>query len=293
MSADDPKSSADTTPTDTPTALPTAAPVTGAGSAELVTESNDPAELRALLQRARERLSFYESFDRMIGEQMRRTGEMMAETVSLREQAAQAIRDREAIDQAVREERERHRAVLEGALAEVRNARPVIDAMVARLQSAIETISDAEPLPERSLDQRPASPSGPPEDRGERDTDDAGAAADAAPAETESQVPTPAPEEDLLEPEDDTDETSPSSIEVLAHGVPSATTAIALQSMLRGLDTVTNVDAREFADGELRLHVECTGPIADDALTGWLGKHSGRLVSRNDNAIELGFTGNL
>ena len=61
MSAPDP-----TTPDHTPTALPS--PVAGAGSADLMTDSNDPEELRSLLERARERLSFYESFDKIIAE---------------------------------------------------------------------------------------------------------------------------------------------------------------------------------------------------------------------------------
>jgi hypothetical protein len=78
-------------------------------------------------------------------------------------------------------------------------------------------------------------------------------------------------------------------VEVLAHGVPSAATAIGLQTMLRGLDAITRVDAREFADGELRLHVECAGPIADDAFSEWLAHNSGSLVSRNAKAIELSF----
>lgn len=275
MSADA-SSSADTTPTSMPT------PITGAGSADLATESEDPRELRALLDRARERLSFYESFDRMIAEQMRRAGEMMAETVALREQAAQAVRDREAIDKAVRDERERHRAVLESALAEVRNAQPVIDTMVARLQDAIEDIAPPESTPDGTSTETPVSPAvfEPVQ-------------AEAEPAETPSAEPettNPAPEEDLPAPEPEAVSPEPTSIEVLAHGVPSATTAIGLQAMLRGIDTITRVDAREFADGELRLHVECDGPIAEDAFSDWLAKNSGSLVSWNAKAIELSFS---
>lgn len=60
----------------------------GVGSSDLATESSDPDELRALLKRARERLSFYEGFDRVIAENIRRSGELMLETLTMREQVA-------------------------------------------------------------------------------------------------------------------------------------------------------------------------------------------------------------
>jgi hypothetical protein len=282
----------------TSTALPVPTPVSGAGSADLVTDSQDPEELRALLARARERLSFYESFDRIIGENLRRMGEMMAETVALREQAAHAAREREAIDKTVRQERERHRAMLQEALAEVRNAQPVIDAMVARLQGAISAISTADEAPDADMampsENADVEPEADVSPDPEPQVDPVSTAEESEEASTAAESPaeeaaTPAPEEDLPQPAEAPEAAAPVNLEVLAHGVASATIAIALQSMLRGVDAVTRVDAREFADGELRLHVACSGSIPDDILTGWLARNGGTLVSRNDSVIELSF----
>jgi hypothetical protein len=288
-----PPSDFENVPTDLPTAVPPTVPtavptpVAGAGSAELVTGSDDPRELRALLERARERLSFYESFDRIIGENFRRMGEMMAETVALREQAAQAARDRQVIDEEIRRERERHREILKRALAGARNVQPGIDAMVTRLEEALGTIGGAGMTTEGD------APGPTPEPEATVPTPEP-AAEESAPetstVETGELVATPpASEEDIPDLIANHDET-PTAIEVLAHGVPSAATAIGLQAMLREIDAITRVDAREFADGELRLHVECTGPIADDAFSGWLAQNSGSLVSRSAKAIELSFS---
>jgi hypothetical protein len=292
-------------------------------SADLATDSNDPQELRRLLDRAVERLSFYESFDRTIGETLRRTGEMMEETVALREQAKQAAAEadaaRSAAEETIRHERTRYRMLMEGALSEVRTARPVLDAMISRLEGALTDLSGdngaeitdtADIVPTAA---EAAESTGEPKFSDEHPAPDTTAEAmDIEVSGPEPEVPEPneepiaAPEED--EPEhpaaDDVDpeatsedgedaseaDTSPGVIDVIAHGVPSAATAIGLQQMLRELDTVSRVDAREFADGELRLQVECTAPFPEQPLAEWLSQNSGSLVSRNGTAIELSFT---
>jgi hypothetical protein len=275
---------------DPTTPIPT--PADGAGSTDLVTDSTDPAELRELLERARERLSFYESFDKIIAENLRRTGEMMAETVALREEAAREARKRETADAAIEEERDRYRALLQSALDEARSVQPVIEALTTRLQEALEAISPgepgavpeavspaaqvaAEPAPERLTPDVPdvATPGVPPVEKPGTISDDASVIQ--AP-DTMPQLPSPG-------------ETS-ATIEILAHGVPSAALAIGLQQMLREIDAITRVEAREFADGELRLHLECSGEIPDESFTDWLAHNSGSLVSRNAKAIELSFT---
>jgi hypothetical protein len=267
-------------------------PAAGAGSADLVTDSTNPAELRELLERARERLSFYESFDKIIAENLHRTGEMMAETVALREEAAREARKRETADVAIEEERERYRALLQSALDEARSVQPIIDALTTRLQEALEEISPgepgavpeavspaaqvtAEPAPERLTPDVPdvATPGLPPIEAPGIISDDASVI----------QPPDTMPQPRSL------GETS-ATIEILAHGVPSAALAIGLQQMLREIDAITRVEAREFADGELRLHLECIGEIPDESFTEWLAHNSGSLVSRNAKAIELSFT---
>jgi hypothetical protein len=296
----------------TPTAIPT--PVSGAGSTDLATESSDPQELRALLDRARERLSFYESFDQIIGENLRRTGEMMAETVALREQAAQAIRERQAVDDALQAERERYRALIEGALDEVRTARPVLESMLTRLQDALDelstegTSSATSPDPEGVGSESIAAPY---ESTGETVM----LPVETLPAtETVPDEPTPRPEPDVTEASKDVDESAmveetrpeedvpastaevatpddrPKTMDVLAHGVPSAEVAISLQNLLRDLEHVSKVEAREFADGELRLQIECTGAFPASSLTEWLTSRNGTLASHNGKTVELTFS---
>lgn len=297
-------------------------PIPAPVSADLATDSNDPQELRRLLDRAVERLSFYESFDRTIGETLRRTGEMMEETVALREQAKQAATEaeaaRSAAEEAIRQERTRYRTLVEGALAEVRTARPVIDAMIARLEGALTDLSgdngaendldtaenapipmkapesadepefsDEHPAPDTTAEGLDIEASEPEPEPGESEE------AIAAPEEDEPEHPGEEPTETDPEKENEAaapeGETSPGMIDVIAHGVPSAATAIGLQQMLRELDTVSRVDAREFADGELRLQVECTAPFPEQPLADWLSQNSGSLVSRNGTSIELSF----
>lgn len=270
-----------------PAAFPT--PASGAGSADLATDSNDPRELRPLLERARERLAFYESFDKIIAENLRRTGEMMAETVALRERAASEAKERAAADAAIQAERERHRALLEGALDEIRAVQPMLASMTARLQAALDAMSAAPAEAPRAQVPEPvtgtveiAAEPGP-----ERLTPDVPAMASPEPPMTEEpEAPTASAEPVVDAPVSDE---SPATIEILAHGVPSAATAIGLQQMLREIDVIRRVDAREFADGELRLHVECAGEIPDERFNDWLARNSGSLVSRNAKAIELSF----
>jgi hypothetical protein len=57
----------------------------GARSEDLETTSTDLSELHTLLARARERLSFYEGFDRIIAENVRRSGELMLESLRVRD----------------------------------------------------------------------------------------------------------------------------------------------------------------------------------------------------------------
>jgi len=280
------------------------------------------------LERARERLSFYESFDRTIGETLRRTGEMMEETVALREEAkraaAEAAEARTSAEEALQRERHHYRGLVEDALSEIRTARPMIDAMIARLESALTDLSGEEDASDRiASEQSPeADPSEPvaqptpapeepapdttvegldveslapaPDSEPEPHADENTIEAVSAPEEDEPETAEPDVEEadetpsgEAPEPELDN---GPGIIDVIAHGVPSAATAIGLQKMLQELDTVSSVEAREFADGELRLQVNCTGPFPEQPLADWLSQNSGSLVSRNGASIELTFS---
>jgi hypothetical protein len=214
----------------------------GAGSHELVTDSTDPADLRALLERARERLSFYEGFDRLIGENIRRSGELMLETLTLREQAASEAVAREQVA-----------AGLDDVARRLGDVTAALQALSSQVHTLRASIADATPgSPEETA--RPLAPQ-------------------------PAVIPLPvdaAPGWD-----------SPRDIDVIAHQVDRAATALALQQFLGGLEPVVGVEAREFAEGVLRLHVVATRPLAAPDLAGWSGAGRLQLLQAGPGTIEL------
>lgn len=86
--------------------------------------------------------------------------------------------------------------------------------------------------------------------------------------ETASYV-APAEEARTDEGQADTSQGETRAITVLVHGVPRAATALSLQRHLAGLDHVAAVEAREYAEGVLRLQVTSTRPLAFDDLVRW------------------------
>jgi hypothetical protein len=74
---------------------------------------------------------------------------------------------------------------------------------------------------------------------------------------------------------------------VLAHGVGTAAIAISLQRTLRELAYVTTVEAREFADGVLRLQVESDNAIQQPDLAEWLTRHDGHIANTSGNLLEI------
>lgn len=134
-------------------------PQGGSGSYELATDSSDPAILRQHLDRARERLTFYESFDRIIGENIRRSGELMLETITLREEAQERDRmvaELEAQRNTARAaEHHRTRTLLGGLLADSDRTLASIASLRARLADALAATAAVED------DQASVAPVGP------------------------------------------------------------------------------------------------------------------------------------
>lgn len=273
----------------TPPAIPT--PPSGAGASDLATDSTDPGELRELLERARERLSFYESFDRIIGENIRRSGELMVETVALREQAqtqaAEFARERAAFDATRQQDRDTYRTLVQSALTEVATTKISIESVMARLEGVLASLTDealpgatstTEALPDSEQPVAATSPLVEPP------------ATDPAPLPT---APTPDIPDEVIEREPIVEEeapaepTGPRSIEMLVQNVPHAGMALSLQKHLRGLESVTSVGTREFAAGVLRLHIEATGEITGADLSSWLEEHSGNIRSTSPSVMEI------
>lgn len=290
----------------TPPGIPT--PPSGAGAADLVTDSNDPRELRELLERARERLSFYESFDRIIGENIRRSGELMVETVALREQAkhqaAEMAKERATFDGTRQQDREHYRVLVQSALTEVATTKISIESVMSRLEGVLaslsEDVSDEAPA-EQSLDTSAAemtvSTTSALVERWASDPDTLPRAL--TPDIPDEVVATTTAANEKVAPASDVQDQSasqngkleepsgPRSIEVLVQNVTEAAVALSLQKLLRSLETTTSVDPREMASGVLRLHVESTAALAESDLEGWLKEHSASLKSLSPSVIEI------
>jgi hypothetical protein len=75
-------------------------------------------------------------------------------------------------------------------------------------------------------------------------------------------------------------------IDVIAHGVERAAVAVALQRYLGDLEPVVGVEAREFAEGMLRLRVTAARPLREADFTGW---EAGRIGAQRieTNLVEI------
>ena len=251
---------------------PIPSPTSGAGSADLSTVSDDPKELRTLLDRARERLIFYESYDRIIGENIRRTGELMLESIAVREQArAQAERaDAAQAELAARIEssRNEHRALV----ASLREELDTLQAGIDRLRTRLDASPDeAKPSLASSAPSAPARPQTSPAD------EHLTKAPPGATAPTTSPLPSPQGE----------GASEPLRIDVIAQGVTSATTALSLQRFLGKLNGVIGVEAREFAEGILRLQVTAHRPLSGGDLGGWPDGAGLRVSQEQPRILEI------
>lgn len=224
------------------------------------TESTDSEELRLELAIARDRLSFYEGFDRVIAENVRRSGELMLEMLAMRETVT-ASAERES-----RHERERIAAglaELNSGLQAIRTQFDVLGGQVSNLRRSLriepgrapEHRPDPQPVPEPA----PAAPV----------AQDAGWTAPAAPVAQYAGW------------------TAPQVIDVIAHNVNKATIALSLQRYLGALDTVAGVEAREFAEGILRMQVTAHRPITQADLSGWSEGGQFTVLQLQPNVVEL------
>ena len=66
----------------------------------------------------------------------------------------------------------------------------------------------------------------------------------------DSRLPTPDPPASV-----------PTTLTLVIRDVPTVATALTLQRLIAGLDPVTAIQTREFAGGELTLHLDVSGPF--------------------------------
>lgn len=83
-------------------------------------------------------------------------------------------------------------------------------------------------------------------------------------------------------------EANPHELDIIAHRV-DIDTAMNLQSMLRGRPEVTSAQTREFANGELRLHLSMGSRMDMAAFTEWVEGRKGTFGTQTDSVIELDF----
>lgn len=244
------------------------------------------------LAQVRERLSFYESFDSLIRDNVLRSGEL------LRQVAA----ERERIDQQLLA----MQAQLDQRLAAQRSALADIATGLAGLQANFAAVVDRL---ESSLVELKSSPGG--AAAGEASVKDVfnddgplglgepaitGNPNSAQAATTAAQsVVVGQPRAGSLETENDTsggrvgiEPVVPvrRTIDVIVHGVPMAATALSLQRHLQELRGVETVDVREYVSGVLRFQLVATDFGPDD-LRYWPGADGLQTVTSRDNVLEL------
>jgi hypothetical protein len=85
--------------------------------------------------------------------------------------------------------------------------------------------------------------------------------------------------------------TEPRTVDVLVHGVPRAAVALSLQRHLGTVADVLTVEAREFAEGVLRLQVTSLRPLAAPDLEGWRDGGGQTILRADPTVLELALPG--
>jgi hypothetical protein len=258
------------------------------------------------LERLRERVAFYESFDQLIHENIARSGDLLRQAMDLRETAARELAEAKA--EAERFDNTRYRETLSDLLDEVTTLQGHVERLGRRVADAIDEFESGLPPGEQSspplrlpgggdihadfLDSPPefvefatpeeraavaaseppseapvaAEPSPEAESTWLQPESAPASAGTGAPSATAAEDQPPEAEPPAVEPEPKVHE---QSMTMLVHGVPRAATALSLQRYLAQLGQVEAVEPREYAGGVLRLHVAVREPVSVDDLRGW------------------------
>ena len=268
------------------------------------------SDVAAELARARERIAFYEGFDRLIQENIARSGDLLRQAAEQRETAIREVdRARAELDR----RRAEQRATLTLLAEELLGLQQRVGDLTRRVMATIDDLGTLPAVPrpiqaEATVAAEPVAtePVSLPALAAAVDfSDDDAPAAEpidvpapspveatdgTAPPAAERAVPAPTPapaapasgaEPEAAPPEAATtvapdatglaDRETTRSIAVVVHGVPRAAAALALQRHLHGLPHVAAVEAREYAAGVLRLQVTARAPLALEDLRGWDG----------------------
>lgn len=227
------------------------------------------------VERLRERLAYYESFDQLIQKSVSDANDILREAIAMREQA---VREPAELASQVKLSRQLQlqsfRSLFAEMLDDITLLQGQAERLARRLSDAIDAL-EAELQPEAEF---PALPESLLYEM-ESAIDDA---IEHGVIDETTELPEIAIEqseghEELPQSPSPADgENTASQIEsgggrfvLLAHGVPKAATALSLKSYLEGLDIVTGIEPREFAAGVLRLQLEVERELQAGDLDGW------------------------
>ena len=316
----------------------------------------DPTGVVERLALAEERLAFYTSFDKLIQDNIARSGELMRDALALREQANAEMRRAQAELARVQAEAERMMAetarradderrhfaetllAIQEELTAVQDTAATIARRVGGVlgeigvadfvpvswavalaggaaasdepsptgADAVEVAADGDLLPPSAAAEvgAQAEVDVPAEIVPEAEPSEAGAGAagtgpDAVEDEARATVGTNAsgpwagatPVHPVAAAPDVAWE--PRAVMVLVHGVPRAAAALSLQRHLAGLAYIDGVEAREYAEGILRLQVTARRPLELADLRAWDGGADLTPVHVQDDVIEVRLPGAL
>lgn len=290
------------------------------------------------LDRARERLAFYESFDRLIQENISRAAELLRQAMALRETTANELEEARAeLEQRATASRERERTTLAFVHRELGDVQQRVVALTQRVEEALASIdspiaaesaaeADSGDTTTYAATQETESGEGEPPRPVENPTISLLPPAAWPPiAPFESAVPemadppnlndlvdaeiaaslgqrreerfAPSGAADILSqptPLLGRESSRPSALRpmmVLVHGVPRAATALSLQRHLASLEHVATVEAREYAEGILRLQVFADPPLRLEDVQGWAGGGPLEPLHILDDVIEVRMPG--
>lgn len=240
-----------------------------------MTVSDSKSQAETDLDRARERLSFYEQFDEIIKQNIASSSALLKEASA-------------RFDSDFAEERDNYRAVLSDILDEVTTLQAQSERLARRVSDALEELETRLP----SSGEPPVASSAP--GIAAEAPPETAAVVNAAAATTRKRPDRPAapvaeaavlPEtapSTVLPP------TEPTSTTLLVHGVPRASAALGLKSYIEKLDFVTSVEPREFAAGLLRLQVDGARQLTLGDLSGWNMADRIELKTAGNDLLELG-----
>ncbi len=242
---------------------------------------NEPRnQVETDLDRARERLSFYEQFDEIIRQNIASSSALLREA-SARLESDTAV------------ERHAYRTLLSDLLDDITALQAQSERIARRVSDALDDLENKLPaggeLPTHPLSAEFSS-SVPPETTaviddaahprpGHADAPQGSPTASIQPAA--SVLPAVAPVAELPP-------TQPTSTTLIVHGVPRASAALGLKTHIEQLDFVTSVEPREFAAGLLRLQVESARPLTVADFSGWTLADRIELKNASNDLLELG-----